>query len=317
LTGQGDPAKALAGLHFWTWNTEEVLDMIKWMRKYNEDPMHPQKIKFYGFDMQFPEKAASFAVAYLKGVDSKQAKDIEKQLAIIKNQPRSERFRKLPKEIESALCLHIANILKIFDDNKKEYITNSTNEEYDIARQHLRLLQQYYSGGMRMRDQAMAENVLWIKRHEGFNARMVIWAHNGHVATNTDNTSGIKPMGWYLRQELKNNMVVVGFAFNQGTFQVKDANSMKLQHFNVGSAPVGSLDWTLAKAGLRLAALDLRSLPNNGSVGSWFSKPHATRSIGAIYYAQDAIGHMFDMLRFVETTTAARPVVQIESPKKN
>src|SRR5947209_4696559 len=35
LTGKGDPAKALAALGFWTWDTEEVLDMIRWMRTYN------------------------------------------------------------------------------------------------------------------------------------------------------------------------------------------------------------------------------------------------------------------------------------------
>src|ERR1700731_2659437 len=31
LNGNGDPAQALAGLYFWTWNTEEVLDLILWM----------------------------------------------------------------------------------------------------------------------------------------------------------------------------------------------------------------------------------------------------------------------------------------------
>ena len=54
LKGKRDPAKALAGLYFWTWNTEEVLDMIRWMRHYNEDPTHERKIKFQGFDMQTP-----------------------------------------------------------------------------------------------------------------------------------------------------------------------------------------------------------------------------------------------------------------------
>jgi erythromycin esterase len=37
LTGNGDPVKALAGLYFWTWDTEEVLEMIRWMRRYNDD----------------------------------------------------------------------------------------------------------------------------------------------------------------------------------------------------------------------------------------------------------------------------------------
>ena len=87
--------------------------------------------------------------------------------------------------------------------------------------------------------------------------------------------------------------------------------------FTVGSAPIGSLDWTLAKAGLKLAAIDLRSIPKKGSVANWFSKPHATRSIGAVYdladdnyyYAQDIITHMFDVLIFVERSTSAQPVV--------
>ena len=35
LNGTGDPAQLLRGMYFWTWNTEEVLDMIHWMREFN------------------------------------------------------------------------------------------------------------------------------------------------------------------------------------------------------------------------------------------------------------------------------------------
>jgi CubicO group peptidase (beta-lactamase class C family) len=34
LTGRGDPAKALAGIYYWTWDTEEVLAVIEWIREY-------------------------------------------------------------------------------------------------------------------------------------------------------------------------------------------------------------------------------------------------------------------------------------------
>jgi hypothetical protein len=43
LTGKGEPDKALASFYNWVWNTEEVLDMIKWMRSYNADPLHTKK----------------------------------------------------------------------------------------------------------------------------------------------------------------------------------------------------------------------------------------------------------------------------------
>jgi erythromycin esterase-like protein len=52
LHGKGDPARLIAGMYFWTWNTEEVLDMVLWMRKFNESGKGP--VQFTGFDMQYP-----------------------------------------------------------------------------------------------------------------------------------------------------------------------------------------------------------------------------------------------------------------------
>lgn len=69
LHGTGDPEKAVAGQGFWTWSTEEVLEMVKWMRRYNQDPSHPVKLKFYGFDMQNEHSAAHAVLKYLARVD--------------------------------------------------------------------------------------------------------------------------------------------------------------------------------------------------------------------------------------------------------
>ncbi|WP_395842540.1 erythromycin esterase family protein [Archangium violaceum] len=74
LTGQGEPAAALAGLRFWTWQTEEVLALIHWMRAYNTSPEHPRKLKFYGVDMQaVHQEAARVVLAYLARVDPEHA----------------------------------------------------------------------------------------------------------------------------------------------------------------------------------------------------------------------------------------------------
>jgi erythromycin esterase len=51
-TGAGDVNKAVSAQGFWTWTTEEVADLIKWMRKYNEDPAHKVKLRVVGVDMQ-------------------------------------------------------------------------------------------------------------------------------------------------------------------------------------------------------------------------------------------------------------------------
>lgn len=81
LNGKGDPAAALAGMYFWTWNTEEVLDMIRWMRTYNENPAHTRKLKFLGFDMQTARVAVSNVEEYLQKVDPEEARLAAKILA--------------------------------------------------------------------------------------------------------------------------------------------------------------------------------------------------------------------------------------------
>ena len=83
VDGIGDPEKALAGIYFWTWDTQEVLELIKWMRSYNAKPENKRKVKFYGFDPQDPQRAAKVMLEYLKKVDPKLEKAVRPELGIL------------------------------------------------------------------------------------------------------------------------------------------------------------------------------------------------------------------------------------------
>lgn len=49
----GDVEKLIGGMYFWTWNTEEVRDMVEWMRAFNaRRPADTPPLQFTGFDMQ-------------------------------------------------------------------------------------------------------------------------------------------------------------------------------------------------------------------------------------------------------------------------
>lgn len=67
LTGYGDPAQLLKGMYFWTWDTEEVLEMIRWMREFNASGKG--QIQFTGFDMQTPTMAAQNVNGFLATAD--------------------------------------------------------------------------------------------------------------------------------------------------------------------------------------------------------------------------------------------------------
>lgn len=94
LTGHGDAAKALAGISIGPrlLDTREMLELIEWMRRYNSEPAHTRKVKFYGFDMQSAARPAKVVVGYLKRVDPRRAIAADRELAMLTNPYTSPTF---------------------------------------------------------------------------------------------------------------------------------------------------------------------------------------------------------------------------------
>jgi erythromycin esterase-like protein len=157
------------------------------------------------------------------------------------------------------------------------------------------------------RDRSMADNVKWIL-DQNPNAKIVLWAHNGHVGS-----AGSESMGSALRRAYGNQMVVFGFAFNQGSFQAVESGK-SLRDFTVLPRAGATLDAALASPRIPLYALDLRDLPKTGPVSDWFHQVQMTRSIGAVYSEDTAsqfiapmkAAENFDVVLYVDQTTAAR-----------
>ena len=181
----------------------------------------------------------------------------------------------------------------------------ATDTEIEWAIQNARVVVQSLpspSGGMN-RDRSMAANVKWIA-DQNPKDKIVLWAHNGHVATAGFGES----MGRTLRTMFGPQMFVFGFSFGEGSFQSISQGDRALKAFTVPLAPADSLDATLAAANIPIFALDLRRAPE------WFAQPRAARQIGSMYPEDSPFAFMpnvaaaeaFDGILFVRQTTAAR-----------
>ena len=185
----------------------------------------------------------------------------------------------------------------------------ATDRDIDWTIQNARVVLQAVQMRLNLvsRDRSMALNVKWIL-DQNPNAKIVLWAHNGHVAHGRMMIP--QSMGEELHAMYGAQMVVLGFAFNRGSFQAIGARGGGLQNFTVAPAPAGSFDALLATAGLPLFALDMRSAPPS------LGEARQTRQIGAVfsneteanYLARVSAPSIFDAILFVENTTAARPV---------
>jgi len=314
--GKGDPAQALAGL-FFVWNTEEVLDMIRWMRAFNADPAHIRKVRFLGFDMQSARVASHRVAAYLEKVDPPFARKMARSLAAFPDDP-----HRAARAASVAARVTARALVKRLDARKYAYAARSSQAEWELVRQHAAILEQSAELATPQqpdyRDRAMAQNVGWILAHQPPGARIVLWAHNVHVSYGRD-TGGYTPMGEFLRQMFGSDYTNIGFMFDHGAFQaIRPAAQgfMGLHEFTVDPSPIDSLPAAFHRAGFPLALLDLRTCPTTGPIGTWLSAPHAVREAGAIFLGEPqmwmiptAITKRFDALLYVDRTTRARPAL--------
>ena len=82
----------------------------------------------------------------------------------------------------------------------------------------------------------MAENVTWLLDQAGTDAKIMLWAHNGHVGMSGD--ENFQTMGDQLRKQYGNQMVVFALLFYQGSFYA--CGTANFQTFHVDAPPTNS-----------------------------------------------------------------------------
>lgn len=317
-TGQGDPKAALEGIYFWTWNTEEVLALVEWMREHNAT--HDRKLHFVGFDMQTPDVAARNVVAFLDRVDpGAPGKDA---VAMFGRPWNDEEYAELSDEDKAEADAALSALLARFESRRPAYVAASSVDAWADAHEDLVQVRQVVTQrnappmeSFTARDRAMADNVLHLTERFGPDVKAVLWAHNGHVARDWSQTD---VMGKFLAQALGDRYVSVGFAFDRGGFQALAMEGQEmggLREHQVGPAQGSDVEAALRDGGPALFALPLRDLPAQGPAAQWLRRPLPMRQIGAAFDRDDLgarviepVPDRFDVLLFVEQTSRARPL---------
>ena len=326
-----DGAKALDSQGFWTWNTEEVRAMIDWMRAYNKSVTADARVKFVGFDIQVNETGKARLLEYLKRVAPERFAEVDAFFKADIGELVNAVFEKrdaAKEELEklNGLRKQYNDLFAFLELSGAKLAAKSSEPEYEQMREYARVLVQYTDaygqpllGGNVARDLYMADNFRRIVAREPAGTRFVVWAHNGHIATG-DSDGAYPTFGHHLRRFYGNNYYALGFSFNQGSFQSreaqpKDPKNRMLMSFTVGPAAVDSVDWFLAQTGAKILFVDFRSSPKSAEIGEWLAAPHPMRSVGSMYaaafeqnsFSPITLGREFDGLFFVDTANRARP----------
>lgn len=319
VLGEGVDPIARSGFSYW--QTEDMLELLRWMREYNRMPEHTRKLKFYGFDMQVPGLAEATVLDYLRRVDADAVAGAGRVFDVLGYWGDNPEYASASDDVKRGTAASLTSLLLRFDARKREYVARSSLRDWTMARQNLVIVTQAEvklgkpdERGKIFRDRAMAENVKWILEQEPAGSRMMLWAHNGHVAAAAPlDGSDHLPMGGHLREFFRDRLVSCGFVFREGGFRAVDMAANRMSTFTAGPPPGGSLDATLASVGIPLFAVDLRGLPKGG-IRDWFAAPHYSRQIGGgyseatpgVWIHRVRAALEFDVLLFVAQTTPSR-----------
>jgi erythromycin esterase len=327
-TGEGDPEVLLSGLYFWTWNTQEVLDMILWMRAHNQNPGDDPTVSFLGFDMQSAGMAIHNVIEYLEVVDPVGAAGASAHYACMipfANGPRGSvefgaQHQNQSQDYRDACVKELEVVLNSLLAHREEYEAASSIPEFAMAERSARVVLQFEDMASARtqgaRDYYMAENAIWLLDQAGPDAKIVLWAHNGHVADNPNYGESVS-MGYYLRREYQDDIVIAGFDFFQGGFRAVTylgyAGYGGVEDHFIGPASTLSYEGYFHSAGMDRMILDTRGVNLETPATSWLAGPRLIRSIGAVfspnnpdaYSYEVSIPSFYDLMIYFDSTSAA------------
>jgi erythromycin esterase len=319
LRGQGVPQALIRGMYFWTWQTEEVLEMVEWMRRHNAEP-EPQrrgpKVTFTGFDVQTPDVAAQIVKGFVEKADSAYtpfvADAVKAAMAAEKRRtpdsrvvPGTSRSRTDPVKAAETWQAVVSRLeLKREEDGKAG---DSLSADWAIV--NARLVKDSMdiraygaSRGLPIRDRAMARMVGWILEQSP-KAKIVLWAHNAHVQRQP------RWMGRFLEEQFPGEMVALGFATGEGTYRAISRLGRGLMNLGLAKPPSTSFESAFQATGLPRFILDLRKAVADSPHSGWLLDSRPFRSIGSMEMKQEFQPHRihesFDGVVWIQKTTAA------------
>ncbi len=249
--GEGTAQEAAAAIGFQIYQTDEMAELITYMREYNASAPDGEDLRFYGFDMQRYQNSFDLLLESCKAneMDTTQLENLVNEdnwNEAYDNAARSEVIMQIKAQLEN-----------------KENIEQAVHAA-DMLLKYLQLQEaKDPNTGMDLRDAFMAENVQWILQQEQALGRekIFITGHNSHVAK----WGSYDSMGKLLETSFGDDYYVIGTDFyktkcNLPTPSGKRTNQVFYSHDPLAKAA--------KEVGLSICWLDFSEIPEDSELGN-------------------------------------------------
>ncbi len=324
--GEGAAEEVIKAM-FRVWNTEEMLELIRWLRAYNQE--HPEdKVEFAGFDLQDPSLPMDSLSHFLRAWEPTLRPIVDSLQGPYREAWRAQYYPQAPDSVRAAWKTNSERVWAVVSEREAAWNGQAHTEagKKRVARavQNARLALQAadiaYNQNVSRRDTFMAENIRWIQSQCKPGRRILVWAHDSHIARgdapdyrhNYFNGSG---MGRYLSAFYGEGYRAFGFSTYSGQYSATVSYyNHTVVPVNATPAPRGSFDEALHRlaeeSGANAWFLGLRpalAMEGNG----WLLQPRPVRFVGYAaadfdYGAVMSVPFQFDGLFFVDRSSPSK-----------
>lgn len=332
MDGEGDPEVALHGLHNWIWQTEEMVTLVEWIREFNVDRPLTDRVRFYGFDVQYTPGPANAVREYLEDADPEFLERVRQVLDSLQSGELKDGWD-IDGDLIGDAKRTVTGLIERFEGRRDAYVEQTSVDEYERARLHLRALsmsvefatalyeadEAYQVAGMR--DELMAEFVEELLADETAE-KIALWGHNGHVMKGGTDGSWpyYDPTGQYLSERFGEEYYALGLEFGHGTLQAvrvasesEEVQACTVEHLHEewprDELDHGALEWSAAdRPETRLSELlserndetcfiDVTAAATDSDLEAWFEHDHLAHAIGTAFLEGERAHQMIQTYR--------------------
>ena len=319
----------------WMWRNADVLDLVGWMREYNEGRPAERRAGFYGLDLYSLHASMRAVLAYLDKIDPAAAARARARYACF------DRFGPEPQDYAYLTGLGLTPscerdvVAQLVELRRRAagYVSRDGRvaaEEFFLAEQNARVVrdaEEYYRtmmGGRveswNLRDRHMfgtLEALLAFLDATQADARVVVWAHNSHLgdARATDmGRAGELNVGQLARERFGAAAALVGFTSYAGTVTAAaawDGPALR-RHLRPGLA--GSYERLFHDTGVPRFVAPIRA---DATLASLLGRQRLERAVGVVYlpeserqshYFRATLSEQFDFVLHLDHTRAVEPL---------
>ena len=317
--GEGDLRNLMNSLAGWyLWDTEEMLELVEWIRQFNMGCEPGQEVRIVGMDITAPAVGVQAVVDYLRAAGTDMHLDTTSLGLDLQRGdywPSTwQRYAASSDERRRDLMENYQKLIEAMESGRVELVASTSEDQFErllwlaeIGKMGNTLFSSSSrEEGGAIRERGMAQTVLRHLEREIPGEKAIIWSHNLHVARSTfrmpDLAEGtLEPMGVLLSKELGDSYLAIGGSFGEGSY----GPGLPPGERSFPAASGDVFDGALTEVGVPVFLIDLREVEENSGASRWLRQDRELR-------AQDSWSVLvpsaaFDLVYFVKSISRSQP----------